>query len=63
MSSIGNGIWYGQRTTASAVVGRMLAQSQGTSRLVRTEGVGLAIVSKRQPFKSTFALEMQLMLY
>ena len=38
MSSIGNGIWYGQRTTASAVVGRMLAQSQGASRLVRMEG-------------------------
>src|ERR1700719_1848285 len=38
MSSIGNGIWYGQRTTASVVVGRMLAQSRGTSRLVRREG-------------------------
>jgi hypothetical protein len=29
--------WHGQGTTVSAGVGRMLAQSQGTSRLVRME--------------------------
>jgi hypothetical protein len=54
MSSIGNGIWYGQRTTASAAVGRMLAQSQGTSRLVRTEGGRLGDNLKAPTLKKHF---------
>jgi hypothetical protein len=59
--SIKDRIWDGQRTSISATVDRMLGQSQGTSRVVRTGGGRLCVVSKRQPFKCTFALEMYLM--
>jgi hypothetical protein len=62
MFSIEDGIWDGQRASASDTVGRMLVQSQGAPDGFAHAELGFGMTSKRHLFKSTFGLEMYLML-
>jgi len=54
MLSIEDMVWNSQRTSVSATVGGMPAQSQGASRQVRTRGCGLWNDLKPSPLQRYF---------